>query len=45
IYDSVKNVIGISKRDGVPTNVAADRLALERLRRAGRRHRRLAAAG
>ena len=43
IYDSVKNVIGISRRDGVPTNVAADRLALERLR-AGR-HRRLAAAG
>ena len=44
IYDSVKNVIGISKRDGIPTNVAADRLALERLS-AARRHRRLAAAG
>ena len=44
IYDSVKNVIEISRRDGVPTNVAADALALERLR-AGRRDRRLAAAG
>ena len=44
IYDSVKNVIGISRRDGVPTNVAADRLALERLH-AGRQHRRLATAG
>ncbi|QIN80155.1 leucine dehydrogenase [Rubrobacter marinus] len=42
IYDSVKNVVEISKRDGVPTNAAADRLALERLG-AGRRP--LAAAG
>jgi leucine dehydrogenase len=48
IYDSVKNVIGISRMDGVPTNVAADRLALERLRAArssGGRDRRLAATG
>lgn len=45
IYDSVKNVIEISERDGVPTNVAADGLALERLRRAGGRHDRLTAAG
>ncbi|MGF1471271.1 MAG: Glu/Leu/Phe/Val dehydrogenase dimerization domain-containing protein [Rubrobacteraceae bacterium] len=30
IYDSVKQIIAISKRDGVPTNVAADTLALER---------------
>ena len=44
IYYSVKNVIEISKRDGVPTNVAADRMALERLRHAGR-HRKLAATG
>ncbi len=43
IYDSVKNIIDISKREGVPTNVAADALAMERLR-AGRHHR-LAAAG
>jgi len=31
IYDSVKSIIAISKRDGVPTNVAADTLALERI--------------
>jgi leucine dehydrogenase len=31
IYDSVKKIIAISKRDGVPTNVAADTLALERI--------------
>jgi leucine dehydrogenase len=31
IYDSVKRIIAISKRDGVPTNVAADTLALERI--------------
>lgn len=43
IYDSVKNVIELSKRDGVPTNVAADALALERLR-AGQ-PRRLATSG
>lgn len=30
IYDSVKSIIAISRRDGVPTNVAADTLALER---------------
>lgn len=30
IYDAVKRIIAISKRDGVPTNVAADTLALER---------------
>ena len=42
IYYSVKNIIEISKRDDIPTNVAADRMALERLGHAGR-HRRLAA--
>jgi leucine dehydrogenase len=31
IYDSMKRIIAISKRDGVPTNVAADTLALERI--------------
>src|SRR3712207_6098832 len=31
IYDSVKSIIAISRRDGVPTNVAADTLALERI--------------
>jgi leucine dehydrogenase len=31
IYDSVKSIIAIAKRDGVPTNVAADTLALERI--------------
>ena len=31
IRDSVKSIIAIAKRDGVPTNVAADTLALERL--------------
>src|SRR3712207_543339 len=31
IYDSVKSIIAISKRDRVPTNVAADTLALERI--------------
>ncbi len=31
IYDSVKSIIAISKRDGVPTNIAADTLALERI--------------
>jgi len=31
IHDSVKSIIAISKRDGVPTNVAADTLALERI--------------
>jgi len=31
IYDSMKTVIAISKRDGVPTHVAADTLALERI--------------
>jgi leucine dehydrogenase len=31
IYDSVKRIIAIAKRDGVPTNVAADTLALERI--------------
>jgi len=31
IYDSVKSIVAISKRDGVPTNVAADTLALERI--------------
>ena len=30
IQDSVRRIIAISKRDGVPTNVAADTLALER---------------
>ena len=31
IYDSVKSIIAISKRNKVPTNVAADTLALERI--------------
>jgi len=31
IRDSVKSIVAISKRDGVPTNVAADTLALERI--------------
>jgi leucine dehydrogenase len=31
IYDSVKKIIAIAKRDSVPTNVAADTLALERI--------------
>ena len=44
LYDAVENVIEISKRDGVPTNVAADELALERLH-AARASRGLAASG
>jgi leucine dehydrogenase len=31
IYDSMKSIIAISRRDGVPTHVAADTLALERI--------------
>jgi leucine dehydrogenase len=31
IYDSMKKIMAISNRDGVPTNVAADTLALERI--------------
>ncbi len=31
IQDSVRRIIAISKRDGVPTNVAANTLALERI--------------
>jgi leucine dehydrogenase len=31
IYDSMKRIIAIAKRDGVPTHVAADTLALERI--------------
>lgn len=31
IYDSVKRIIAISKRDGVPTSAAADTSALERI--------------
>lgn len=31
IYDSVKWIIAISKRDDVPTSVAADTSALERI--------------
>ena len=31
IYDSMRRIIAISKRDGVPTGVAADTLALERI--------------
>ena len=31
IQNSVRKIIAISKRDGVPTNVAADTLALERI--------------
>lgn len=37
IQDSVKNIIETSRKDGIPTNVAADGLALERLR-AGQQH-------
>jgi hypothetical protein len=29
IYDSVKRIIAPAKRDGVPTNIAADTPALE----------------
>ncbi|MBI2877591.1 MAG: leucine dehydrogenase, partial [Candidatus Tectomicrobia bacterium] len=32
IYDSVARVIAISKRDRIPTHVAADRMAEERIR-------------
>ncbi|HEX4993125.1 MAG TPA: Glu/Leu/Phe/Val dehydrogenase family protein, partial [Rubrobacteraceae bacterium] len=31
IYDSVKSIIAIARRDSVPTHVAADTLALERI--------------
>ena len=31
IYESVKSIIAIARRDGVPTHVAADTLALERI--------------
>jgi leucine dehydrogenase len=31
IYDSIKKIIAIAKRDGVPTCVAADTMALERI--------------
>jgi leucine dehydrogenase len=31
IYDSVKSIIAIAKRDDVPTHVAADTMALERI--------------
>jgi leucine dehydrogenase len=31
IYDSMKSIIAIAKRDGVPTHVAADTLSLERI--------------
>jgi leucine dehydrogenase len=31
IFDSMKSIIAIAKRDGVPTHVAADTLALERI--------------
>jgi leucine dehydrogenase len=31
IEDSIRSIIAISRRDGVPTNVAADTLALERI--------------
>jgi leucine dehydrogenase len=31
IYDSMKSIIAIARRDGVPTHVAADTLALERI--------------
>src|SRR5215210_4157340 len=31
IYDSMKSILAIAKRDGVPTHVAADTLALERI--------------
>ncbi len=31
IYDSARRIIDVSKRDGIPTNVAADALALERI--------------
>jgi leucine dehydrogenase len=31
IEDRIRRIIAISKRDGVPTNVAADTMALERI--------------
>jgi leucine dehydrogenase len=31
IYNSIEKIIGISKRDGIPTYVAADRMAEERI--------------
>ncbi len=31
VFDSTKSIIAIAKRDGVPTHVAADTLALERI--------------
>ena len=31
IYDNIEKVFEISKRDGIPTYVAADRLAEERI--------------
>jgi leucine dehydrogenase len=37
IYDNLKRVFALSKREDVPTNVAADRLAEERLAAARRR--------
>lgn len=33
IYNSIEKVIEISKRDGIPTYVAADRMAEERIER------------
>jgi len=33
IYDTIEKVISISKRDGIPTYIAADRLAEERIAR------------
>lgn len=33
IYDNIEKVIEISKRDGIPTNLAADRMAEERIQK------------
>ncbi|AYC29528.1 branched-chain amino acid dehydrogenase [Paenisporosarcina cavernae] len=36
VYDNIEKVIEISKRDGIPTYLAADRLAEERIARVGK---------
>lgn len=39
VYDNVKKVIEIAKRDGIPTYKAADRMAEERIQRIGEIHK------
>lgn len=39
IYDAIKKVIEIAKRDGIPTYKAADRLAEERIQKIGEIHK------